>query len=304
MRKFLPILVLSVLVAILPAALGSAQIVVQHALGTTVIPETPKRVIIFDFGALETLEEFGIGREVVVGLPQEGVPTHLAEYTDPKFANVGTLVQPDMERVYSLQPDLIIMSGRLSTFYEEFSQIAPTLYVAIDFERYLDSFRENVRILGRIFGKEEKAEEGLAQIDRAVAALRARLEGNPLNALVVLVNDRSVSAYGPGSRFGLIHDEFGFVPVSRNIVSSTHGQSISFEFILAHNPDYLFVIDRTAVVSGQAAAKQVIENELVRFTKAYQNGNIVYLNPEVWYLSGGGLISMREMIAEVAAALE
>ena len=38
-------------------------------------------------------------------------------------------------------------------------------------------------------------------------------------------------------------------------------------------------------------------------TNAYKNDKIVYLNAEYWYLSGGGLISMKEMIKEVEAGL-
>ncbi len=94
------------------------------------------------------------------------------------------------------------------------------------------------------------------------------------------------------------------VPVDENIEASTHGQSISFEYIVEKDPDFLFVIDRTAVVGGESSAKEVIENDLVKNTKAYKEGNIVYLDPNYWYLSGGGLVSVSEMILEVGAAVE
>jgi len=123
------------------------------------------------------------------------------------------------------------------------------------------------------------------------------------NALILLANEGKVSAFGPGSRFGLIHDVLGFKPVDPNIEVSTHGQSVSFEYILEKNPDYLFVVDRTAVVGGKTNAKDTVENELVKKTKAYQEGHIVYLDPNFWYLSGGGLVSVREMIEEVENSL-
>ena len=50
-------------------------------------------------------------------------------------------------------------------------------------------------------------------------------------------------------------------------------------------------------------AEQVLNNDLVKGTKAYQNKNIVYLDPNYWYLSGGGLVSLSEMVKEVEAAL-
>ncbi len=85
---------------------------------------------------------------------------------------------------------------------------------------------------------------------------------------------------------------------------STHGQNVSFEYIVEKDPEYLFVIDRGAVVGGESSGNQTIENELVQGTQAYQEGNIVYLNPVNWYISGGGLTSVFEMVKEVDAAIE
>jgi iron complex transport system substrate-binding protein len=103
----------------------------------------------------------------------------------------------------------------------------------------------------------------------------------------------------------MIYDDVGFIPVDENIEVSTHGMSVSFEYVVEKDPDYLFVVDRGAVVSGgESTAKQLIENELVGRTKAYQEGNIIYLDPNYWYVAGGGLISVAEMMKELDAALQ
>lgn len=277
------------------------HLLVEHLLGETLAPIQAKRVVVFDFGALDTLDKLGID---IVGLPKSSLPGYLAHYADAKYANVGSLKEPDFERVYALAPDLIIISARQSELYDELSAIAPTIYVGIDNDRYIASFEENARLLGRLFAKEAAVEEALAKINADIAALRATVEASRKNALVVLVNDAAVSAYGPNSRFGLIHDALGFPPADANITASTHGQSISFEYIMVRDPDYLFVIDRTAAIGGTSSAKQLVENQLIRFTKAYQAGQIVYLDPENWYLSGGGLISLQAMVDEVRRAVK
>ena len=46
-----------------------------------------------------------------------------------------------------------------------------------------------------------------------------------------------------------------------------------------------------------------LKMSLVKKTNAYKNDKIVYLNADYWYLSGGGLLSMKEMIKEVEAGL-
>ena len=100
-----------------------------------------------------------------------------------------------------------------------------------------------------------------------------------------------------------MHDVLGFTPADEKIEVSTHGQNISFEYILEKNPDVLFVIDRDAAIGNGASAQGAIENDLVKKTEAFKNNKIVYLNGEYWYLSGGGLLSMKEMIKEVEAGL-
>ena len=81
---------------------------------------------------------------------------------------------------------------------------------------------------------------------------------------------------------------------------STHGQSVTSEFVAEKNPDYLFVVDRDSAVATKgtetASAKDTVENELVKNTNAFKEGHIVYLDPNYWYLSGGGLVSMEEII--------
>jgi iron complex transport system substrate-binding protein len=174
----------------------------------------------------------------------------------------------------------------------------------LDTNNYIASFKENVQTVAKIFGKEDMVQEEIAAIEKQIEDVNKKVTELGKTALIVLANDGKVSAYGPGSRFGLIHDVLGFKAVDENIEASTHGQSISFEYIVEKDPDFLFVIDRTAVVGGESSAKEVIENDLVKNTKAYKEGNIVYLDPNYWYLSGGGLVSVSEMILEVGAAVE
>jgi iron complex transport system substrate-binding protein len=58
------------------------------------------------------------------------------------------------------------------------------------------------------------------------------------------------------------------------------------------------------VTAGEPASKELIENDLVKGTNAYKNGKIIYLAPNYWYLSGGGLLSVEAMVGEVSATVE
>jgi len=282
-----------------PQAQPSEELTFKHQLGETKIKKNPKKVVVFDFGALDSLDKLGVE---VAGVVQSNLPEYLAKYKDSKYQSIGTLKEPDFEKINAIKPDLILISGRQQTFYGELSKIAPTIFIGVDNKNFLESFKSNMKMLGQIFGKESAVDAELAKIDQTIKDVKAQVAANGKNALVILADDGTIGAFGPGSRFGLVHDVLGIPAVDKNLDTATHGQSISFEFIAQKNPDYLFVIDRaTAVGKGdKVGAKALVENELVKQTKAFQDKHIVYLDQSVWYLSGGGLESVAAMVGEIA----
>ena len=275
------------------------KIKITHKLGETEVTKNPSRVIVFDYGIADALNTLDVE---IIGLPKSSLPSLLSKYEDGKYENVGSLKEPDMEKVYELKPDLIIMSGRLESYYEELNKIAPTIYLGVDNTDYLGSFKKNMETLGQIFDKEKDVKAQVAKVEEAISKINEKAEG--VNALIALANDNAFSVYGEGSRFGIIHKEFGIEAVDKTIESSTHGQKASFEYILDKNPDYLFVIDRAAVTGGNTSAKEMFDNEIIKKTDAYKNGNIVYLDADVWYTISGGIESTQKMVEEVLEALK
>lgn len=274
---------------------------IEHELGKTDVPKTPEKVVVFDFGTLDTLDVLDVD---VTGVPQGNIPTYLAKYGSDEYENVGSLKEPDFEKIAEVDPDLIIISGRQSDLYDQLQDIAPTIYLGVDTTRYMDSFKENLATIGEIFDKETEVEEELGKIEDAISTVKEEAESSDKNGLIILANDDKISAYGPNSRFGLIHDVFGVPAADETIEASTHGMNVSFEYVTEQDPDLLYVVDRSAVVGGESSAKQVVENKLMEKTKAYKNDNIIYLDPNYWYLSGGGLESVSEMIDEVSESLK
>ncbi|MFA9556593.1 siderophore ABC transporter substrate-binding protein [Evansella sp. AB-rgal1] len=277
------------------------EMVVTHDLGETTVPVNPEKVVVFDNGSLDTLDKLGAN---VIAVPQASIPPYLSKYEDSSYTNAGTLFEPDFETIFGLQPDLIIISGRTAEAYDELADIAPTIFLGVDTTNYMESFKHNTTILGQIFNQEEFIAAELAKLDEAVAQLAADAATTEETALVVLANDGSVSAYGPGSRFGIIHNEFGLTPADQNIEVSNHGQNVSFEYILEVNPDYLFVVDRGAIVGGENPAEAMFDNDIMKNTKVYENGTIFYLDPYAWYTAGGGLESVELMITQIQEALK
>ncbi|HBS44934.1 MAG TPA: ABC transporter, partial [Paenibacillus sp.] len=61
----------------------------------------------------------------------------------------------------------------------------------------------------------------------SVKALNEKAKADGKKSLIILANEGKISAYGSGSRFGIIHDVFGFAQADDKIEVSTHGQSVS-----------------------------------------------------------------------------
>jgi len=273
---------------------------IQHTKGETTVPAKPKKVLAFDMASLDTLNALGVE---VAGVPTARFPEYLAKYSSDKYQKVGTLFEPDYEAVNAAEPDLIIVGGRSSAKYADLAKIAPTIDLTVDPKDFMGSVKRNVATLGRIFDRQAEAETQLAKLEKSMADLRqdAAKAGK---GLLVLTTGGKMSAYGPGSRFGILHDEFGIVPAVEGLATTNHGQAVSAEFILKTNPDWLFVIDRDVVVNQKGgAAKKVLDNELVTQTTAWKQDQVVYLDPVNWYLMGGGLTALQSSVDQIAKAI-
>ena len=85
----------------------------------------------------------------------------------------------------------------------------------------------------------------------------------------------------------------------------TVNEEVTFEYLVEKNPGYIFVIDRNSITgSKDITAQSIIENELTKQTDAYKNGNIIYLNPSIWYTATGGFTSTMKMVEEIDSAIK
>ena len=279
----------------------AATITVEHAQGSTAdVPVNPEKVFTFDLGVLDTLDALGVEP---AGVPEAQYPEALSKYSDAKYTKIGSVKEPDFEAVSAGDPDLIIISGRTAGAYEELSKIAPTIDLSIDAANPMESFKTQAQKLGTIFDKSVEVEEQLAAVDATVSETKAKA-ANAGKGLIVLTSGGEVTAYGAGSRFGIIHDVLG-VPTAADVkVDGSHGEAISFEYIKQANPDILYVINRDSAVGAEAsAANPILDNELVQSTNAARNNKVINLDPMGWYVIGYGLNNVKAMVDAVAESV-
>lgn len=278
---------------------GENELTLTHAQGETVVQKNPETIIAYDVAAIETIEYLGGTLAGVPELTQEDVFESDAEI-------VGSLFEPDYEAVNALSPDLIIIGGRSAEAYSDLSDIAPTIDVSFG-EGMVESFSEITTALGAILGAEDEAVTAISEIEDRVASLQ-EIAPDVGTGIIVMVSGGSVTALAPGNARGgrgaLLYEVVGIKPPVDDLEAATHGEPISFEFLLEHDPDWLFVIDRDNATGGEGQpAQEVLDNEVIHETTAWQNDQVVYLNSFDWYIiSGASIPSFHRMLDELDAA--
>ncbi|WHR57496.1 siderophore ABC transporter substrate-binding protein [Acinetobacter haemolyticus] len=280
----------------------AAPITVKHMLGSTVVDYLPQRVAVLDMNEADFLDQLNIP---ILGMPKDYVPHFLEKYkSDKQIQDLGAIVQPNMERIYALKPDLILMTPLHVNHYQELSKIAPTIHYDINFNdsesNHINLVKDHLMTLGQIFNKEDLAREKALELDAEVKQVQSVTANRPEKALVVLHNNGAFSNFGIQSRYGFVFNAFGVKPASKAKDTSLHGQPISSEFIKQADPDILYIVDRTAVMERRSTINAAtVENPLLRQTKAWKNGRVIFVDADAWYTTAASPTSLKIVMDDV-----
>lgn len=284
------------------AAQAFTPVTVQHKLGTTVVSRLPQRVVALDMNEVDFLDQLGVP---VVGMPKDFVPHFLAQYQNaPGVQDLGSIVQPNVERVHAARPDLVLITSLQASHYQELSRIAPTIQFDVDYRnsqaRHIEVVKEHLVTLGQVFGRQALAAKKVAELDARVQQARRTTQGRPEKALIVLHNNGAFSSFGPQSRYGFVFSALGVRPAGPASDTGLHGQPVSSEFILQADPDIIYVVDRTAVMERRPALDaNSLANPLLRETRAWKNGRVVFADAQAWYVTAASPTSLAIVIDDV-----
>lgn len=274
------------------------DILIQTPRGNYSVESVPENFVAMDVAAIDTLD--------ALGLKPSGIVSNLfVDYLDDIKATskvIGTLHQPDFEAIYAMKPDLVIVGGRSSRKYDAMVKVAPTIDMTIWGEDLVGQAKQRLEAYGQLFGKEDVAANLLSVFNAKITEAQKAVTGKG-NALILLTNGPKISVYGSEGRFGWLHNTLNIPEAASNVEDTTHGEAVSFEFIRDADPDWLIVIDRIAAIGQNgAAAKETLDNVLIRDMKVWKTNQIIYINAANIYIAGGGIQSMSKTMDEVIAA--
>ncbi|WP_162802773.1 siderophore ABC transporter substrate-binding protein [Ornithinimicrobium avium] len=286
-----------------------ATVTVTDASGAEVeVPLDPEVVVTTDWSVARTLDGLGVELD---GVPAAtaGLPDDMSGLAD--VATVGSVREPDFEAISALEPDLVIVASRSGTpeIVAEMKKITPNVVdMSARWEDPADqlvTIEDRVVDLGRIFGLQDEAQAQMDEVTAGVGAVREQVVAAGDTAMFVQVSGGTVSAYGPGSRFGVVHEDFGFADTGAPVDSENeHGQEISQEFFTQYDPDVIYVLDRSQAIGEEAqSALEVLDNGLVDTTRAAADGRIVQVDGFSWYIANAAPASLAQMVEDVQKAL-
>lgn len=149
---------------------SGGPVTVTDARGETVTLDAPaQRVVGLEWGEVEMLVTLGV---MPVGVADvEGYSTWVtAAPLDDSVTDVGTRVEPSVDAIVALEPDLVIAaSGRTDAIVEQLEQYVPVLVTATsDASRNLERMREDFLLIATAVGRVDEAERVLDEFDAAL----------------------------------------------------------------------------------------------------------------------------------------
>jgi len=183
---------------------------VQTAKGTVTLKGVPKRVVVLDIGQLDDSLALGVKP---VGMVQIEAGAEPPKYLADKLQgiqDVGTVLQPNLEAIAALNPDVILGSKkRNDKIYDQLTAIAPTILT----ETIGDDWQGDFKMYADALDKRAEADDLLATYQTSVDALKKKVDagGAQTVASVVRALPGQVYVYEMGSFCGRILSDAGLV---------------------------------------------------------------------------------------------
>ncbi|HUF46697.1 MAG TPA: helical backbone metal receptor [Vicinamibacterales bacterium] len=193
----------------------------------------PQRIISLVPAVTEMLFAIGAGDQVIGISSFDRYPPEALTRT-----RLGALVDPDVERILSLRPDLVVVYGTQDDLIARLSRADIALF---SYEHAgLADITATIRRLGDRIGRRDEALRVVADIDAGIEAVRRRMAGRPRPRTVLVFEREPGSLRGmfASAGHGFLHDMLD-VAGGENIFGDVDRQSlqVSMEVLLARAPD-------------------------------------------------------------------
>lgn len=277
---------------------GAVARTVEHAMGTTEVPDAPERVVILTNEGTEALLALGV---TPVGAVRSwlGEPwyDHIAAEMEGVTV-VGTEHAPNLEVIAALRPDLIIGNKmRQEEIYSQLSAIAPTVFSTT----LRGDWQENLEFYARALGREEEGRALLDAFDARTRSIAERL-GDRVDEEISLVRfmPGATRIYYNDTFAGIILDQIGFErPPAQD--KAAFADDVTKERIPEMDGDRLFYfVYETGEGDALKAEKEWMAEPLWQNLEVVQQERVHRVSDAIWN-TAGGVIAANRMLDDIEA---
>lgn len=255
--------------------------------------EAFERIVSLAPSMTETLYALGLGDKVV------GVTVFCDQPPEAREKQkIGGMSNPSLEAVYSLRPDIVVMTtdGNPKEFADRLKALGIRTYVSR--ARSIYEFPQAVREMGGVLGAGQKADELAMRMERKIAVLRAARPAVPERVLFVVWPEPLIVA-GPGTA---VDDAMGLLGRENAAVSEGEHLSrypkYSIEEAIRRRPDVLLI------GKGHEDIRRLSGRLIERLasTPAVRNGRVFFLSDRLYRLGPRVIDGVEEMAEFLGAA--
>lgn len=247
---------------------------IKHFKGEVEIPANPERVIVLAHVSWEgSLLSVGVKPVAAVTFDGEFAP-HLAAQLEGAHKLEYT-IEPDLEEILALEPDLLIVSDRFEKVYEQLGKIAPTVMVEVG-----GDWKEDHLKITEAVGKLQEGLSVIEELNEKAKVAREKLADIVADKTVlsVAINRENIRVYGRTSHAmnALLYDDLQLTPPEG--IPYGFGANISVEGLTTFDAD--FILDSTYFNSTDYY-KSVKDGNVWNSLRAVKDDNVLTLT-NVW----------------------
>ena len=273
---------------------GGPLVLVLAAFGiATSQPAPPQRIVSLIPAVTEMLFAIGAGNQVV-GV---GSFDHYPPAVE-RLPRVGALLDPDLERILALRPDLVVVYHSQADLKQ---QLARSKIPVFDYKHAgLTDVLRILRELGDAVGHAREAGTVAAGIERSLDGIRERVSGRPKPRVLAVFGRESGALRGiyASGGTGFLHDMLTAAG-GTNVLADVERESIqaTSEVILARRPDVILELRGTSATAQEIASMKADWSSL-KSVPAVANNRVYIIADERVVVPGPRVAEGTELLAK------
>jgi ABC-type Fe3+-hydroxamate transport system substrate-binding protein len=258
------------LFALISSTLAAAGHTIQDEVGRTVaVPDHPHRLVCLAPSITDTVYELGSGAEIVGITDYTKYPPEAAQKP-----TVGGVINPSLEKIASLHPDLILAIGDLNTFgmVRSLEQMGFPVFVVQP--HGVEGIYRSIESIGEAIDQQERARTLIARLRSRERAVREKAAGKKSPSVFFVLWADPIMTVGRGAFITELIEIAGGNSITADMPNEW--PRISLETLISRQPEYV-LIDRDSAVTIESLQRQAGWRSL----DAIAAGRVLYVDDRI-----------------------